>query len=232
MFASRLSTALAGAAALAAVAFVAPAQAAFSLPGNTAFTVDFTVPTENKMIADPFAVEPDGYFRSNITESDVGSNSGAYPNGSVTAPGNSRSPWDGTGSEGNYYSSIQANSSGFTSIKYHIDNAFGLMWGSPDSYNTISFYDSAWTLIDTIRGNNPGLAPQSGSGMGFVNVAFDFSATNATAMYAVLTTEGSDAFEFANVTGVVPLPAAVWFMLTALGGLVGGRWLKRGDAAA
>ncbi|MQX36445.1 THxN family PEP-CTERM protein [Roseospira navarrensis] len=31
---------------------------------------------------------------------------------------------------------------------------------------------------------------------------------------------------------VVPLPAAAWFMLTALGGLFGSRWLKKGRAAA
>ncbi|WP_299440025.1 DUF3466 family protein [uncultured Rhodospira sp.] len=30
----------------------------------------------------------------------------------------------------------------------------------------------------------------------------------------------------------VPLPAAVWFMLTGLGGLFGARWLKKGQAAA
>lgn len=30
----------------------------------------------------------------------------------------------------------------------------------------------------------------------------------------------------------VPLPAAVWFMLTALGGLAGTRWLKKGTKAA
>ncbi|WP_299438017.1 VPLPA-CTERM sorting domain-containing protein [uncultured Rhodospira sp.] len=30
----------------------------------------------------------------------------------------------------------------------------------------------------------------------------------------------------------VPLPAAVWFMLTALGGLAGSRWLKKGAKAA
>ncbi|WP_299441133.1 VPLPA-CTERM sorting domain-containing protein [uncultured Rhodospira sp.] len=29
----------------------------------------------------------------------------------------------------------------------------------------------------------------------------------------------------------VPLPAAAWFMLTALGGLIGTRWLKKGQAA-
>jgi len=31
---------------------------------------------------------------------------------------------------------------------------------------------------------------------------------------------------------VAPLPAAAWFMLTALGGLVGGRWLRKAPATA
>ncbi|MBB4315088.1 VPLPA-CTERM sorting domain-containing protein [Roseospira marina] len=35
-----------------------------------------------------------------------------------------------------------------------------------------------------------------------------------------------------DIPAEVPLPAAAWFMLTALGGLAGGRWLRKGDARA
>ncbi|KAA5604644.1 VPLPA-CTERM sorting domain-containing protein [Roseospira marina] len=35
-----------------------------------------------------------------------------------------------------------------------------------------------------------------------------------------------------DIPAEVPLPAAAWFMLTALGGLAGGRWLRKGTARA
>jgi len=41
-----------------------------------------------------------------------------------------------------------------------------------------------------------------------------------------------DSWRVAELDATVPLPAAVWFMLTALGGLAGTRWLKKGAKAA
>ncbi|WP_299438488.1 THxN family PEP-CTERM protein [uncultured Rhodospira sp.] len=46
-------------------------------------------------------------------------------------------------------------------------------------------------------------------------------ATNEATLRATLTSE----------LNTVPLPAAAWFMLTAIGGLFGSRWLKKGQSA-
>ncbi|WP_170294754.1 VPLPA-CTERM sorting domain-containing protein [Roseospira navarrensis] len=59
-----------------------------------------------------------------------------------------------------------------------------------------------------------------GADVDLFEVIFDQSTSN----------DGWGADDF--TVGAVPLPAAAWFLLTALGGLVGTRWLKKGDAGA
>ncbi|WP_170294654.1 VPLPA-CTERM sorting domain-containing protein [Roseospira navarrensis] len=71
------------------------------------------------------------------------------------------------------------------------------------------------------------------------DVLFQFDAARYTKFAFIFDSNGgrtgpSDPnIAFADLDySVVPLPAAVWFMLTALGGLAGTRWLRKDKAAA
>jgi hypothetical protein len=95
---------------------------------------------------------------------------------------------------------------------------FSLLWGSPDTYNTIDFLDENDALVFTISGATVianlvpnGLQAEIGNIVSFV---FDGGDTFSK---AVLKSGTTNAFEWANA--VVPLPAAAWLMLAGLGGL-------------
>lgn len=129
----------------------------------------------------------------------------------LTSPApNSRSPWAGTAFENTgKYHSVSAGSS----LTYDFDTDqtnFGLMWGSPDRYNDLVFnLDGAvaFSLTGTDVDNPPN------PGEGFVNVRI----SDLIFDQVVFTSGDIDAFEFAQVQ--VPLPAALWLMLGAIGGL-------------
>lgn len=98
----------------------------------------------------------------------------------------------------------------------------GLLWGSVDDYNTLSFYRSNGTLIGTITGTQV-LATADGDqgpdGTVYANIL------SSELFYKVVATSTSYAFEFDNVAysernpaGEVPLPAAVWLFGSALAG--------------
>lgn len=123
---------------------------------------------------------------------------------------NSRSPWHDTIYQDTAaYHSVSAGAS----LTYEFDadrSRFGLMWSSPDSYNLLEFLlDDA--VVFSLTGSDVDNPPTPGTG--FVNVMI------SDLMFdEVRFTSGStDAFEFAQVQ--VPLPAAIWMMIAALGGL-------------
>jgi hypothetical protein len=125
-----------------------------------------------------------------------------------------RSPWQGTGLEG---------SLGFTSVRngtagYNLTgNLLTLFWGSPDTYNTLTF----WTGLngtgesDSILGSELG-NPQA-LGHHLVLILTD------QVFRSVTITSTSPAFEYANFA-VTPIPAALPLFATGLG-LMG--WLAR-----
>jgi hypothetical protein len=148
--------------------------------------------------------------------------------------GISLSPFENTSLEGsrNYYSVIGDGAPGDgggaaspqTLTFSAAQSALKILWGSIDSYNSITFSDG--TNTDTVSGADLGLGT-SGDHVALVNisdftddgVAFNFT----TATFA--STGGSNAFEFALP---VPLPAAGWLMIAGLGGLFSLRRAPRG----
>lgn len=96
---------------------------------------------------------------------------------------------------------------------------FTFVWGTPDTYNRLSFYNGA-TLLDTVTGSGNGtgsyLATVSGLGS-YDRVVFE--------------SIGQNAFEFAAVSPV-PLPASLPMFGGAVLALGGFAMLRRGRAGA
>jgi hypothetical protein len=102
----------------------------------------------------------------------------------------------------------------------------GLLWGSVDSYNTLSLYDGA-TLVGSITGTNVTAAAngnQGASGTFYVNI------TSTESFNRVVATSTQNAFELDNVaynpTGV-PEPSSLILALVGLAGVVAGKRIRR-----
>ena len=116
-----------------------------------------------------------------------------------------------------------------TSARY-----LGLLWGSVDSYNTISFYNGA-TLVDTFGGSAVSAVAGSGNcvngnqstvGTCYVNINL------ATAFDRVVMTSSEYAFEFDNVAFAenpigTPEPGELGLFLLGLGLVGSGYWLRK-----
>ena len=83
---------------------------------------------------------------------------------------------------------------------------FGLLWGSVDSYNALSFYDASGDLIATIGGEDVGAGAngnQGAAGTDYVNVFSD------VAFATVVASSSGNAFELDDVAYDPPPPSAV-----------------------
>ncbi len=95
---------------------------------------------------------------------------------------------------------------------------FGLLWGSVDSYNALSFYDASGHLIATIGGEDVGAAAngnQGASGTDYVNVFSDVAFTT------VVASSSNNAFEIDDVAfdpppSSIPEPASLTMLGTAI----------------
>lgn len=91
---------------------------------------------------------------------------------------------------------------------------FGILWGSVDTYNTLSFYDGA-TLVGSITGSDVTPAAtgnQGASGTFYVNI------NSTVAFDRVVATSTQFAFEFDNVAlSAAPIPAPAALAIFGLG---------------
>ena len=157
-----------------------------------------------------------------------------FENTSGSVSGLRRSPFD-TAVDGDgepspnrtsgQYTSVSAESS--ASFTYQIvQTALSMIWGSPDTYNILTLSLGGSEVVTVVPGSTTGapLAPQLGAWWFTIeNVKFDKVTFQSTT---------NNALEFANYTTTpIPLPAAGWLLLTALGGL-GVMARRRKNAAA
>ena len=138
-----------------------------------------------------------------------------FPTGNFFVLGTmvARSPWEGTAFE----NTLQYTSVRNGSATYNISGtSLSLFWGSPDSYNTLTFFTgangsgSAFSVTGSIL-----LGPQA-TGHHLVQFLTD------QVFNSVTLSSTSPAFEFSNM--VTPIPAALPLFATGLG-MMG--WLAR-----
>lgn len=182
-----------------------------ALPAFAAtITTNTTAPTYTGLLAAPTSNSAN--FRLNFQGSDL-----------VAPNPNSRTPWEGLSVENTaYYNSVE--SGGFAEYVFATaQTAFSLMWGSPDSYNTLRFLDDTNQEVFSMTGANSAITNTPGyeDGRYFVNVLLSELDPFTTVRFE----SGSDAFEYSNVAPV-PLPAALPLMIAGLGA-IGGLRMRR-----
>jgi hypothetical protein len=99
---------------------------------------------------------------------------------------------------------------------------FGLLWGSVDTYNTLSFFDQFGNLIGSITGSQ--VTPSATGDQG-VNGTYYVNINSATPFYSVVASSTQYAFEFDNVSynltpeapATAPLPGALALFSGGLG---------------
>lgn len=128
-------------------------------------------------------------------------------------------PWAGTAAANiGTYTVVFANST--ASYDLTPTDTISFVWGSPDSWNELSFYDGA-TLVDSITGSS--IVTQSNVAGAYVTLstALSFDRVVFASLY-------NNAFEYAfpkdYVASAVPVPAAG---LLAMGGIAALAGLKR-----
>ena len=132
-----------------------------------------------------------------------------------------RSPWESAGSAVNFnaadalYTSVSAGATALYRFG-GVRSTLSFVWGSPDTYNLLTFFLGK-EAVDTValRNGDP-IAPATfGTNSGLATIT---GIARGGKFDAVAFSSGSNAFEYANVAAV-PLPAAGVLMLGALAGL-------------
>ena len=107
----------------------------------------------------------------------------------------------------------------------------GLLWGSVDTYNTLSLYDGS-TLVGTVTGSQVTSNANGDQGM---NGTFYVNINSTESFDKVVATSSSYAFEFDNVAynaSAVPEPSSFVLMVVGAMGLVTYQQVRRKGLAA
>jgi hypothetical protein len=153
----------------------------------------------------------------------IGLSGTVYNDITGSSSGNDRSPFENNATPGsgvgtwylNQYDAVQGNSSGYVNVA--LSNTMTMLWGSPDTYNSISFCtgtDGGGTC--TLGAYVAGVLPIT---YGHDLITFDTTFTFTSILFA----SGQNALEFADLTtnfnqaGSTPLPAALPLFAGGLG---------------
>jgi hypothetical protein len=150
---------------------------------------------------------------------------GFFQNVTGSVGGVRRSPYDrlpALASTGKYHS-VQ----GGGSVTYAFDDlqtGFSLLWGSPDSYNTLAFFNGDEAVdLGMLGFSISGTEVASLAQLSPLGQRFTFVDISDIAFDRVVLSSGSNAFEYGLVGSTpapVPLPAAAWLLLAGMGALV------------
>lgn len=189
-------------------AIVATAFSLLSFSAATAATVSQSA-TPTTAFASIVATSSTGAYASNV--SDPGLVSGVR-----------RSPWDVTPINGGIYSAINGTA---TFALNSLQTAISFVWGSPDAYNSIAFLKGG-KEFDVITGS----AVAGCCGGNVANSQVTVTASGAFDSFELRSSQA--AFEYANLeVSAVPVPAAGFLLMGAMGGLAALRRRKTATAA-
>lgn len=170
----------------------------------SAATISYSA-TPAVAFANPIGTLVSGTFNQNVT--DPGLVSGVR-----------RSPWENTDLNGKVYSSI----TGVASYAFGgLNSIFSLVWGSPDTYNSLAFYKAGIFVWSVTGADIVGCCGSNIISKPLVTFA-DFGQFDRVDFAS-----GSPAFEYANISATVPVPAAGVLLMGAFGGLAALRRRKR-----
>ena len=119
----------------------------------------------------------------------------------VLSNGNGSAFGNANGTDTSQYIAVEGNASAqihFSGVQQY----FGLLWGSVDSFNTLSFYDNA-ALIGAISGANvtgSAIGDQSANGTYYVNI------NSSLPFNTVIASSSGNSFEFDNLAYATPVP--------------------------
>lgn len=143
----------------------------------------------------------------------------------ATDPGHYLSPFDGLGAptEDDFYSSVDGG--GFAQYLFGTNQSqLSLIWGSPDSYNSLEFRLDGG-LVTTVLGNDPAiLAALSLAGFAAGSHWTNVIVSNLVFDEVIFRSAVSNAFEHvfnsrSDVVPEVPVPAGLLLLFSGLAGL-------------